>query len=101
MPVHVQPSARRFTLRAAEAGTYVVTVAVPSARTVEISGDFNEWRPLSLRETRPDVWEATVPIAPGTYHVNMRVNGASWVAPPGLSETSDDFNGTVGLLVVP
>jgi len=28
------------------------------------------------------------------------VNGAAWTAPPGLAETSDDFNGSVGLLVV-
>jgi len=100
LPVYVQPSANRFVVRPAESGTYVVTISVPAARTVELSGDFNAWRPLSLKETRPDVWEATVALAPGTYHVNMRVNGASWIAPPGLSQTSDDFNGSVGLLVV-
>ena len=99
-PPHVLPAPSRFAIHAAERGTYTVTISVPAARTVEISGDFNSWRPVSLRETRPDVWEATIPILPGTYHVNMRVNGASWVTPPGLSETSDDFNGTVGLLVV-
>ncbi|HEY4306763.1 MAG TPA: glycogen-binding domain-containing protein [Gemmatimonadaceae bacterium] len=99
-PAHVQPTANRFVLHPAESGVYLVTIAVPSARSVEISGDFNSWKPLTLRESRPDVWEATIAIAPGTYHVNMRVNGATWVAPPGLSETSDDFNGSVGLLVV-
>jgi hypothetical protein len=99
-PPHVLPAPSRFAIHPAEGGTYTVTISVPAARTVELSGDFNSWRPVSLRETRPDVWEATIAIAPGTYHVNMRVNGASWVTPPGLSETSDDFNGTVGLLVV-
>lgn len=99
-PPHVQPTANRFMVRSADSGLYVVTIAVPHARTVELSGDFNAWSPVTLRETRPDVWEATVALAPGTYHVNMRVNGADWVAPPGLSEASDDFNGTVGILVV-
>jgi hypothetical protein len=99
-PAHVLPSPNRFTVRAAEHGTYVVTIFVPAARSVELSGDFNAWTPVSLRESRPDVWEATIALAPGTYHVNMRVNGAAWIAPPGLSETSDDFNGSVGLLVV-
>lgn len=99
-PAHVQPTANRFIVRSADSGLYVVTIGVPHARTVELSGDFNAWQPVALRETRPDVWEATVPLGPGTYHVNMRVNGAEWVAPPGLSETSDDFNGTVGILVV-
>lgn len=99
-PPYVQPVANRFALHPAESGMYTVTVSVPAARSVEISGDFNAWKPLTLRESRPDVWEATIPLAPGTYHVNMRVNGATWIAPPGLSETSDDFNGSVGLLVV-
>jgi hypothetical protein len=99
-PPHVQPSASRFALHPAESGMYTVTISVPAARSVEISGDFNAWKAVSLRESRPDVWEATIALAPGTYHVNMRVNGATWIAPPGLSETSDDFNGSVGLLVV-
>jgi hypothetical protein len=99
-PVHVQPTASRFAVRPSNDGLYVVTISVPSARTVELSGDFNSWRAVTLRETRPDVWETTIALAPGTYHVNMRVNGASWVAPPGLSQTTDDFNGSVGLLVV-
>ena len=99
-PPHVLPAPSGFAIRSAERGMYTVTISVPAARTVEVSGDFNAWRPVSLRETRPDVWEATVPITPGTYHVNMRVNGASWIAPPGLSATTDDFSGTVGLLVV-
>ena len=99
-PSHVQPAANRFAVHPAESGMYTVTISVPAARSVEISGDFNAWHPVALRESRPDVWEATIALAPGTYHVNMRVNGATWIAPPGLSETSDDFNGSVGLLVV-
>lgn len=100
-PPHVQPAAARFTLRRAEGGGFVIALRVPSARSVEISGDFNQWVPIALREVSPDVWETTVALAPGSYHVNVRVNGASWTAPPGLASTTDDFNGTVGLLVVP
>jgi hypothetical protein len=99
-PPHMLPAPDRFAIRPLERGMYAVTITVPAARTVEISGDFNSWRPVALRETRPDRWEATLALAPGTYHVNMRVNGAAWIAPPGLSATNDDFNGTVGLLVV-
>lgn len=99
-PPHVRPSASSFAVRAAESGTYVVTMHVPNARTVELSGDFNQWHAVALHQVLPDVWEATLPLAPGTYHVNMRVNGDRWTAPPGLTATTDDFNGTVGLLVV-
>jgi hypothetical protein len=99
-PPQVRPAAASFTLRP-EAGAYLATLHVPSARSVELSGDFNGWQALRLREVRPDVWEATLALSPGTHRVNMRVNGDAWTAPPGLASTNDEFNGTVGLLVVP
>lgn len=97
---HIRPAVAAFSLRPAEHGMYVVMVRVPLARTVELSGDFDQWHPVALREVMPDVWEATLPLTPGTYHVNLRVNGDAWMSPPGLPSTADEFNGTVGLLVV-
>jgi len=67
---------------------------------VELSGDFNGWKAVALHESQPGLWETTLTLAPGTHRLNMRVNGDRWVAPPGLATTDDDFNGTVGLLVV-
>jgi hypothetical protein len=99
-PPHVRPMATSFALRQ-DGGAYVVSLRVPSARSVELSGDFNDWKAVRLREVRPDVWEAAIALTPGTHRVNMRVNGDAWTAPPGLAATSDEFNGTVGLLVVP
>ena len=103
-PPFVRPSAAAFVIRHVDgdsAGTsYVVAVRVPDARAVEISGDFDGWRPVALREIRPDVWETTLVLLPGTHRINLRVNGDRWVAPPGLPTTDDDFNGTVGLIVV-
>jgi hypothetical protein len=97
---HVRPGASAFRVQPADSGRYRVTIHATSARTVELSGDFGRWRPVPLEQIAPDVWEATLPLAPGTYHVNMRVNGDRWVAPPGLPVAEDEFNGTVGLLVV-
>lgn len=99
-PAHVQPAAAAFAVRAAETGMMTIAVRVPAARTVELSGDFNQWKPVALREVSPDVWEATLALAPGSYHVNLRVNGASWEAPPGLASVTDEFNGRVGILIV-
>jgi hypothetical protein len=103
-PPYVRPSAASFVIRHADGDTtatsYVVAVRVPDARAVEISGDFNGWHPLPLREARPGVWETTLSLLPGTHRVNLRLNGDRWVAPPGLPTTDDDFNGTVGLVVV-
>ena len=97
---HVRPAANSFRMQPADSGRYRVTIHANSARTVELSGDFGGWRPVTLEQVSPDVWEATLPLAPGTYHVNMRVNGDRWVAPPGLPVAEDEFNGTVGLLIV-
>ena len=104
-PPFVRPSAASFVIRRVDgdsAGTsYVVAVRVPDARAVEISGDFNGWHAVALREVRPDVWETVLVLRAGAHRVNVRVNGDSWVAPPGLPTADDDFNGTVGLIVVP
>jgi hypothetical protein len=99
-PPHIRPIAANFVLQPIGNREFVVSIRAPSARVVELSGDFDEWKPIALYETRPDVWETTLTLAAGTYRMNVRVNGDSWTAPPGLPSTTDDFNGTVGLVVV-
>jgi hypothetical protein len=32
--------------------------------------------------------------------LNVRVDGGSWIVPPGLTTMSDDFAGEVGVLVI-
>jgi len=99
-PLSVTSSAAAFTLRPVGGGSYDVVMRVPHARRVEVSGDFNAWHAVQLRETRPDFWEATLTLAPGTYHISVRVDGAKWSAPPGVPTLEDEFNGTVGIVVV-
>jgi hypothetical protein len=41
-----------------------------------------------------------LPIAPGRYQTNARVDGGPWVAPPGLVAVHDEFGGVFGVLVV-
>jgi len=97
-PPAVRAAATTFALIPLGGGVYRVTMRVPSARTVEISGDFNQWTALALTETSPNVWEITLPLAAGTHHVNVRVDGARWIAPPGVPSIDDEFNGRVGIL---
>jgi hypothetical protein len=99
-PPEIRPDAAAFQLRPTREGRYAVTIRVPNARTVELSGDFTDWKPVPLSRIAPDRWEAVLSIAPGTHYVNVRVNGDRWMAPPGVPEVEDEFNGTVGLLVV-
>jgi len=93
-------AATPFSIRLASAGQYVMTYRVGNAHRVEVSGDFAKWRPVALAETEPGVWMTTMPLAPGTYHMSVRVDGGPWTAPPGTTEVDDDFNGTVGIVVV-
>jgi hypothetical protein len=93
-----QPTA--FTVERTSDKEYRIAYAVANASSVELSGDFNGWRPVKLVSTRAGVWETTVPLTPGTYHVNIRVDGGRWLPPPGLPQADDDFNGAVGVLVV-
>jgi len=79
---------------------YRITYAAPNASTVELSGDFNGWRPVTFVSTRAGIWETTVSLTPGTYHINIRVDGGRWLPPSGLPQADDDFNGAVGVLVV-
>ncbi|MFL5580415.1 MAG: glycogen-binding domain-containing protein [Gemmatimonadaceae bacterium] len=99
-PVEIQPVATAFRAEHVAAGRYRVTVRVPRARTVELSGDFTAWRPVALRREGEDTWEATFDLAPGTYRVNLRVDGDRWEPPPGLPAVPDDFAGAVGIVVV-
>ena len=79
---------------------YELSIVAPRARRVEITGDFTNWRPLALTRAADGRWTATLALPPGTHRINARVDGGSWVVPPGLTTMSDDFAGEVGLLVI-
>jgi hypothetical protein len=95
-----KPRPSAFVVTAVGSRGYRVTFVAPEATSVELSGDFGEWKPVSLTQAKAGVWETTLSLSPGTYHVNLRINGGQWTAPPGLPQAHDDFNGTVGVLVV-
>jgi 1,4-alpha-glucan branching enzyme len=77
-----------------------VRVNAPGARTVEINGDFTNWAPVRLVPAADGWWTSTLPLKRGKYQMNLRVNGGDWTVPPGLLSMTDEFGGTVGLLVV-
>jgi hypothetical protein len=81
-------------------GAVTLRVNAPRAQLVEISGDFTSWEPVRLEPASNGWWAVTLPIGPGKYQMNLRLDGGAWVVPPGLLSMSDEFGGTVGLLVV-
>jgi Carbohydrate-binding module 48 (Isoamylase N-terminal domain) len=75
-------------------------VLAPAAHRIEVMGDFSQWTPVALEARDRGWWEVTLPLGPGTYRMNLRVDGGPWLAPPGMLTIADEFGGVVGLLRV-
>lgn len=84
-------------------GKITFRVTAPGAAMVELNADFTDWTPLALTADPiiPGQWSIALPISPGKYQMNIRVNGDKWLVPPGLLSMLDEFGGAVGLLIVP
>ena len=78
-----------------------IVIRVGGVEKVDVMGDFSDWSPLTLVRRGRDLWELNVPLSPGMYHINVRVDGGPWMAPPGIPTMHDGFSGDVGLIVVP
>ena len=80
-----------------------LTLFAPGAGTVEISGDFTDWRPIELSRsaTDRDAWEGTFRIPRGIHRINVRRDGGRWMAPAGTTRSPDDFDGEVGVFLLP
>jgi hypothetical protein len=100
LPAGVRPRAASFEVEDAERGQRTLRIRVPGARSVELSGDFTNWTPIVLRRGETDQWEATLPISPGMHRLAIRVDGDAWAPPPGITAVPDEFQGTVGVIVV-
>lgn len=93
-------TASSFGVRA-DGPTRIIYVHAPAARTVELMADFTDWQPVVMRHASSDEWQLAMQIAAGSHRVNIRVDGGDWSAPPGAGTVQDEFNGVVGLVVVP
>lgn len=78
----------------------VLRVEARGAASVEISGDFTDWQPVSLVRGDGNTWELAWRVTPGVHRVNVRLNGGEWIVPKGLRPEQDEFGGAVGILVV-
>jgi hypothetical protein len=100
VPGTASAAADVFRAEARPQGVVLLMVHAPSAGRVEINGDFSGWTPVDLERTSEGWWTRALPIAPGKYEMNLRVDGGSWIVPPGLLGMKDEFGGSVGLLIV-
>jgi len=77
-----------------------VVVMVPRAHTVELAGDFTDWRPVPLESWGDEQWRAVLPIPPGLHRLAIRTDGGRWHAPPGTRPIQSEFGGEVAEIVV-
>ena len=88
-----------FATELATGDDVTLRLRAPEAHTVEIAGDFTNWEPVPLARGADGWWTATLPISDGTHQLSARIDGSSWLVPPGLMTITDE-SGVSGLLVV-
>jgi 1,4-alpha-glucan branching enzyme len=73
-----------------------LVVLQPSARTVQVAGDFNGWNPAhtSLEQISDGAWAVTIPLKPGRYEYMFVVDGKQWVVDPFAAEQNEDGFGS-------
>jgi hypothetical protein len=91
----------RLEVQAERSGPVRLVVHAPAATRVELAGDFTDWEPVLLTNAGAGTWEATLAIAGGVHRVNVRINGGRWIAPAGVTRSTDEFGGEVGTFAVP
>jgi len=97
------PADARLEIDATRDDAVRLTLYAPGAVAVEISGDFTDWRPVSLNRNpaREGAWEGTFRIPPGIHRINVRRDGGPWMAPAGTTRSTDDYDGEVGVFLLP
>lgn len=80
----------------------VLALYAPGASTVEVMGDFTDWRPVELsRSARAGTWTGAFRITSGIHRLNVRRDGGPWSVPAGATRRPDDYDGEVGVFVLP
>lgn len=88
-----------FEVKDAGNGVREIVVTASAATSVEIAGDFTDWRPVALVQ-EGDRWKARLPIPRGVHRFNLRIDGGAWRVPPGVGHAADEFGSEAGLLAI-
>lgn len=72
-------------------GAVTFVLVAPSAHSVAVAGDFNEWQPSRAPlDNRDGVWTLTIELRPGRYEYMFLVDGKQWVTDPAARLRRDD-----------
>ena len=89
-----------FEIKVIPGGDRELRVRASGVTSVELMGDFTNWKPVSLRNAGLGWWSIALPMTTGIHELNVRLNGGKWTVPPGLMEKRDEFGSSVGLIVI-
>ena len=97
-PASAPGAPEAVTAGAAAPPTVLVRLVIlqPSARTVQVAGDFNGWNPAhtSLEQISDGAWAVTIPLKPGRYEYMFVVDGQQWIVDPFAAEQNEDGFGS-------
>lgn len=81
---------------AASAGNASFTYADPSAKSVSVAGQFNNWSPTAnpLKKDEAGLWSASLALKPGKYQYKFVVDG-DWRLDPTSPDSADDGTGNM------
>jgi 1,4-alpha-glucan branching enzyme len=96
----VQPVAERFP--ALEEQGVELTCYAPGARTVQVAGSFNDWRPEAnpLGHQGSDEWSATLSLPSGQYEYRFVVDGVWTDDPRAMQWAANPYGGVNSVLTV-
>jgi len=90
-----------------EGGTTIYvqfSIEAPSANTVAVAGDFNDWAPqIVLTDSDGDgIWTGRVALEPGVHQYMFVIDGTQWTTDPKADRYTDDgFGNRNAVLVIP
>jgi 1,4-alpha-glucan branching enzyme len=81
-----------------------LVIDLPTADSVTVVGDFNDWdrtRTRLARVARSNQWRTTLNLGEGVYRYAFLVDGNEWFPDPGRPSAADpDFGGQVSVLAI-
>lgn len=90
------------TLSAVPGAVVQFVIVAPTASTVSLVGDFNDWSPVATPMHRVEgngLWSVTVPLDPGRYRYAFLADETEWISDPTAPPALDDEFGRPGSVV--
>jgi len=99
-PSGPRPLPRPNDVAAPARGLTRLAIRAPDARTVEVAGDWTDWRPVPAARAPNRVWYADLAIPAGEHRYAFRIDGKEWRIPGGAIASDDGVGGKSAWLTV-